>query len=396
LKSQNLVFLSKNDPMIGRQISLSITGRLPDSKVIILLGPRQAGKTTLLKSLVKGQDRKSLWLNGDYSDVRELFVHPSAEKFRAVFGDNQLVVIDEAQRIEDIGLCLKIMVDEIRGVKIIASGSSSFELANKVNEPLTGRKWEYTLYPLSIEELFHYSGILEEKRLLEHRLVYGFYPDVVNNPADSREILTELANSYLYKDILTWEKVQKPAALEKLVQALAFQVGNEVSYHELGKMVGLDNETVERYIGFLEKAFIVFRLPSFSRNLRNELNKSRKIYFYDNGLRNAAIQQFSPAGLRSDIGALWENFLISERIKYLGNNRIFANRYFWRTQNQQEIDYIEERDGILNAFEFKWNPTTKAYLPKTFQRAYPEHRFEIVNRENYQGFVCTLERSNVN
>jgi len=319
-------------------------------------------------------------------------VYPSSDKFRTLFGDNQLVVIDEAQRIEDIGLCLKIMVDSLPDVKVIASGSSSFELANKVNEPLTGRKWEYTLYPLAIEEMYNHSGVLEEKRLLEHRLVYGFYPDVVNNPADSREILTELANSYLYKDILTWERVQKPAALEKLVQALAFQVGNEVSYHELGKVVGLDNETVERYIGFLEKAFIVFRLPSFSRNLRNELNKSRKIYFYDNGLRNAAIQQFSPAGLRSDIGALWENFLISERIKFQGNNRIFTNRYFWRTQNQQEIDYIEERDGILNAFEFKWNPAAKAYLPKTFQRAYPEHRFEIVNRENYPGFTALLQR----
>jgi uncharacterized protein len=373
--------------MIARQITLSITDRLSDSKVILLLGPRQAGKTTLLKSLVADQGKKFLWLNGDYSDVRELFVQPSADKFRTVFNDNEIVVIDEAQRIEDIGLCLKIMVDEIPGVKIIASGSSSFELANKVNEPLTGRKWEYTLYPLAIEEMYHQSGMLEENRLLEHRLVYGFYPDVVNNPADAREILTELANSYLYKDILTWERVQKPAALEKLVQALAFQVGSEVSYHELGKVVGLNNETVERYIGFLEKAFIVFRLPSFSRNLRNELNKSRKIYFYDNGLRNAAIQQFSPAGLRSDIGALWENFLISERMKFHGNNRVFANRYFWRTQNQQEIDYIEERDGILSAFEFKWNPATKAYLPKTFGRAYPEHRFEIVNRENYQGFV---------
>jgi hypothetical protein len=180
---------------------------------------------------------------------------------------------------------------------------------------------------------------------------------------------------------------KKPAALEKLVQALAFQVGNEVSYNELSKVVGLDNETVERYIGFLEKAFIVFRLPSFSRNLRSELNKSRKIFFYDNGLRNATIQQFSPVGLRSDIGALWENFLISERIKYSGNSRLFANRFFWRTQSQQEIDYLEEKDGVLHAFEFKWSSTKKAYLPKTFQKAYPEHRFEIINRENYQGFI---------
>ena len=373
--------------MIERLIGESILGRLTDPKAIIVLGPRQAGKTTLLKALVKGQSVKSLWLNGDFVDVRELFVNPDSDKFRAVFGDHTLVVIDEAQRIENIGLCLKIIVDEIPGIKIIASGSSSFELANKVNEPLTGRKWEYTLFPLSFQELCHNSSALEENRLLEHRLVYGYYPDVVNNMTDSREILTELANSYLYKDILTWEKVQKPAALEKLVQALAFQVGNEVSYNELSKVVGLDNETVERYIGFLEKAFIVFRLPSFSRNLRSELNKSRKIFFYDNGLRNAAIQQFSPVGLRSDIGALWENFLISERLKYLGNNRLFANRFFWRTQSQQEIDYLEEKDGILHAFEFKWSSTKKAYLPKTFQKAYPEHRFEIISRENYQGFI---------
>jgi len=347
--------------MIKRQIGEKILSRLSDAKAIILLGPRQAGKTTLLKSLIKGQDKKLLWLNGDYSDVREMFVNPNADNFRAVFGDNQIVVIDEAQRIENIGVCLKIIVDEIPGVKIIASGSSSFELANKVNEPMTGRKWDYTLFPLSYQELCQFTSVSEENRLLGHRLVYGYYPDVVNNPADSKEILIELANSYLYKDILTWEKVHKPAALEKLVQAIAFQVGNDVSYHELSKVVGLDNETVERYIGFLEKAYIVFRLPSFSRNLRNELNKSRKIYFYDNGLRNAAIQHFSPAGLRQDIGALWENFLISERLKYLGNNRLFANRFFWRTRSQQEIDYIEERDGILHAFEFKWNRVEFAF-----------------------------------
>ena len=319
--------------MIERQISDNILKRLSDSKAIILLGPRQAGKTTLLRELVKNQELKSLWLNGDYADVREMFNNPNGEKFQVLFGDNRLVVIDEAQRIGNIGLCLKIIVDELPGIKVIASGSSSFELANKVNEPMTGRKWEYSLYPLSYQELCKFNGVLEENRLLEHRLVYGYYPDVVNNPADSREILTELANSYLYKDILTWEKVQKPAALEKLVQALAFQTGNEVSYHELSKIVGLDNETVERYIGFLEKAYIVFRLPSFSRNLRNELTKSRKIYFYDNGLRNAVIQQFSPAALRQDIGPLWENFLVSERIKYLGNNRIFTNRFFFHNFN---------------------------------------------------------------
>eukprot|EP01035_Chromulina_nebulosa_P040785 gene40785-55132_t len=340
---------------VERQLLAQMEQRLKGNKAIILLGPRQVGKTTLINQLAEKTGGETLWLNGDEADVREALTNTTSTKLRALIGKNTLVIIDEAQRVENIGLCLKLITDNIKGVKVIASGSSSFDLANKINEPLTGRKWEFTLFPLSYNEMCQHHGLLDENRLLEHRLVYGYYPDVVTNPGDEQEILKQLSDSYLYKDILTWENIQKPERLEKLVQALAFQVGSEVSYNELGQQTGLDNETVERYIHLLEKAFIVFRLPSFSRNLRNELKKSRKIYFYDNGLRNAVIKQFNALAFRNDVGALWENFLVTERMKTLEYQRVFANRYFWRTHAQQEIDYIEERGGQLHAYEFKWN-----------------------------------------
>ena len=300
-----------------------------------------------------------------------------------------MLVIDEAQRIENIGLCIKLIVDNLPNVKVLATGSSAFELANRINEPLTGRKWEYLLLPFSYEEMCIHSGELEERRLLENRLIYGYYPDVVNSPGDEQPILKQLSSSYLYKDILTWQQIQKPAQLEKLVQALAFQVGNEVSFHELGQLCGLDNQTVERYVDLLEKAFIVFRLGSLRRNLRNELKKSRKIYFYDNGLRNAIINNFNPMNLRADTGALWENFLVSERQKRLAYHEISVNRYFWRTHAQQEIDYIEERNGQLHAFEFKWNTTAKARIPKTFTRAYPDSTGKIITPDNLQDFLLS-------
>src|SRR5690606_6271522 len=290
--------------------------------------------------------------NGDEADVRTLLENPTSTKLKAIIGKAKTWVIDEAQRIENIGLCMKLVVDNIKGTKMIATGSSAFELANRINEPLTGRKWEYYLYPLSYGEMVEHHGLLDEKRLLSHRLIYGYYPEVVLHPGEEGERLKELTGSYLYKDLLTWENIQKPDKMERLLQALAFQVGSEVSYNEIGQWVGLDNQTVERYIGLLEKAFIVFRLGSLSRNLRNELKKSRKIYFHDNGLRNAVINDFNPVNLRNDTGALWENFLMSERIKWLGYQRLFTNRYFWRTTVQQEIDYVEERDGVMQAYEF--------------------------------------------
>lgn len=249
---------------------------------------------------------------------------------------------------------------------------------------------EYQLYPLSFEEMVQDHGQIEENRLISHRLIYGYYPEVVTAAGNEKEILHQLSDSYLFKDILMWEKIKKPEKLIKLLRALAFQVGSEVSYNELGQTVGLNNETIEKYIQLLEKTFIIFRLGAFSRNLRKELSRGRKIYFYDNGIRNALIANFALPQLRSDTGALWENFLISERKKYLHYHGIWCNSYFWRTQDQQEIDYIEERDGKLHAFEFKLNPLKKARLSKTFSRAYPEHSFSVINKNNYYEFLSSL------
>lgn len=373
--------------MIYRQVLDRMNSKMMDQKVLILYGPRQAGKTTLLHMLADTIDENIRWWNGDEPDHRIQLQNPTSTELRAMIGDSKLIFIDEAQRIENIGLCIKLIVDNIKGVKIIASGSSAFELANKISEPLTGRKWEFFLYPFSYQELATQNNAEAENRLLERRMIYGYYPDLVNNPGDESGILRELAGSYLYKDILTWERIQKPDKLERLVQALALQLGSEVSYNELGQFCGIDNETVEKYITLLEKAFVVFRLPSFSRNLRNELKKSRKIYFYDNGIRNAVINQFGPLGLRSDAGQLWENFLVSGRLKMMSNAGLHVNRYFWRTTSQQEIDLIEEIDGKISAFEMKWNPGKKAAISKTFQKAYPEADLHLITPRNYHSFL---------
>lgn len=373
--------------MIDRDITQSVHGRLADEKAIILLGPRQVGKSTLLKQLAPAFQQKVVEWSGDDADVRTLLANPTATMLRQYIGAAKTLVIDEAQRIENIGLCIKLIVDQIPGVKVIATGSSAFDLANRINEPLTGRKWEYRLYPFSFGEMVNHHGFMEENRLLNHRLIYGYYPEIVNNPGEEEVRLKQLSSSYLYKDILTWERIQKPDKMERLVQALAFQLGNEVSFNELGQLTGLDNETTEKYVDLLEKSFIVFRLGSLSRNLRNELKKSRKFYFYDNGLRNAVINQFSPVALRQDIGALWENFVVSERVKYLAYREINCNRYFWRTHAQQEVDYIEERNGRMNAYEFKWNVNTKARFPKTFLDAYPGTETHILTPENFQAFL---------
>tara|TARA_R110002073_G_scaffold319700_1_gene494481 strand:- start:12941 stop:14068 length:1128 start_codon:yes stop_codon:yes gene_type:complete len=371
--------------IIKRHLTPIINNKLQDTKTIVLLGPRQVGKTTLFATNFVNQ--KTLILNGDDSDVRLQLGDASSTYLKQLIGNKTRLIIDEAQRIENIGLLLKILHDQLPNIKVLATGSSAFELANQINEPLTGRKWEYKLYPISINEMIQHHSLIEESRLLQHRLIYGWYPDVINNPGNEKEILAQLSDSYLYKDILTWEDIKKPQKLETLVQALAFQIGNQVSYHELGKIVGLNNETVERYINLLEKAFIVFRLPSLSRNLRNELKKSRKIYFYDVGIRNAVIKNWNPVNLRQDIGALWENFLIVERLKYKANTQLLTNDYFWRNQAQQEIDYVEDYNGILHAYEFKWNANKKAYFSKSFIKAYPNHQLMIVNSSNYLEFI---------
>lgn len=338
--------------MIDRILHKNISEKLFQSKAIILLGPRQVGKTTLLKKIAEAYNNV-LWLNADNIEDRELLDQSSASRLKALIGNNKIVIIDEAQRIKDIGIKLKLVIDETKDIQLIATGSSSFELANQINEPLTGRKFEYNMFPLSFSELVNHNNLLDELKMLNHRLIYGSYPDVINNTGNEKEILQQLANSYLYKDILEWNKIKKTDKIIKLLQALSFQVGNQVSYHELGQIVGLNSETVESYINLLEQSYVIFRLKSFSRNLRNELKKSHKIYFYDNGVRNSLIANYNSINLRNDIGALWENFLISERIKYCNYNKLYSNKYFWRTHSGQEIDYIEERDGKLFAYEFK-------------------------------------------
>ena len=372
--------------MIKRKLAEIIKNKLNKGKAIIILGARQVGKTTLLKIIFKN-DTEVMWLNGDELDIQELFSTISATRLKTIFGNKKTIVIDEAQKIKDVGLRLKLITDQIPEVQLVATGSSAFELANQVNEPLTGRKWEYTMYPISFEEMVNHHGLLEEKRLLPHRMVFGYYPDVINNLGSEKEILKQLSNSYLYKDVLLLEQIKKPEGLIKLLQGLAFQVGSQVSYNELSKLCGLDAKTVDKYIVLLEQSFIIFRIGSFSRNLRSELKKSRKIYFYDNGIRNALIANFNQLEMRQDVGALWENFVFSERMKYIQYHQKWINTWYWRTKEQKEIDCIEETDGQLFGYEFKWQSNARVRAPKLFLNTYPQSQFKIIHKDNIEEFL---------
>jgi len=380
--------------MIKRAIARSFVDHFFKGKALLLFGPRQSGKTTLVKEILRNRKERILELNGDEPDVRELLSNTTSTRLKTIVGAAKVVVIDEAQRIQNIGLTLKLFVDQLKNVQVIASGSSSFELAGKISEPLTGRKYEFLLYPLSFGEMAKHHGMIEEKRLLEHRLIFGSYPEIVVKPGEEKELLKLLAESYLYKDLLTLDKMKKPAILEKIVRALALQIGNEVSYHEVGQLVGADNETVEKYISLLEQAYVVFRLPALSRSVRNEIKKGKKIYFYDNGVRNAVIGNFLPLQSRTDMGHLWENYLVSERIKLLHNERLEARGYFWRTTQQQEIDYIEEREEKLTAFEFKWNQKSKVRFPKTFLDNYEVGKTMLVTPKNLEDFCRITQKAN--
>ncbi len=373
--------------MIKRTLEGVIEKKLSDGKAIILFGARQTGKSTLIQLIKEKLPNPIAFWNGDETDIRSMLEKPTSTQLKLLIGNNKTLVIDEAQRIENIGLCIKLITDNIKDVKVIATGSSSFELANKINEPLTGRKWEFHLYPLSFGEMVAQTSLLEERRLLNNRLIFGYYPEIVTAKGNEQALLKQLANSYLYKDILTWERIQKPDKLEKLLQALAYQTAQLISYNELGQLCGLNSETVEKYIDLLEKAFIVFRLPAFSRNLRNELKKSYKIYFYDNGIRNAIINQFNPVNLRNDIGQLWENWFISERLKFVNNSERYASRFFWRTLAQQEVDYVEDSEGLITAFECKWNPKSSGSVSKVFMNAYPNAQTHVVHPENVEQFL---------
>ena len=376
--------------MISRLISKTLTSALARKKVIIFLGARQTGKTTLLTHCIK-QLENTLWLNGDEYDVQQIFQNATSIQLKNAIGNHKTVVIDEAQRIFNIGIALKLIYDHFPEIQLIATGSSAFDLKNKLNEPLTGRKLEYHLFPFCFQELVNHHGLFIEKRNLTTRLVFGSYPEVINNAGNEISILKSLADSYLYKDILMLDSVKKPEKLINLLQALALQIGSEVSYNEIGNLIGIDSKTVENYINLLEKSFIIFKLNSLNRNARNELKLSKKIYFYDNGIRNAVINNFQVAAIRQDIGALFENYLVSERVKANNYNNSYAKNYFWRTKDQQEIDYVEEYDGKFMAYEFKWNENKKVRFSKTFTNAYPETECTSISPANFEDFLIVNE-----
>lgn len=373
--------------MITRLLEKTIFEKIGKGKVIIILGARQTGKTTLSKKILSQETNHPLFLNADKPLVQKQLETRSIEDYKQLFGESKLIFIDEAQRIKNIGVVLKLIVDEIPEVQLIVTGSSAFELANTVNEPLTGRKFEYKLYPISWIELVNHTNFIDALSQLNQRIIYGMYPEVITNGGNEKETLLNLTESYLYKDIIAFQKIRKPEFVQKLLQALAFQIGREVSYNELSNLLQIDRKTIIHYIDLLEKAYVIFRLPSFSRNLRTELSKKIKIFFYDTGIRNALIEDFKPVNLRNDIGALWENFVIAERIKSNHYNLRYCKNYFWRTHQKQEIDYIEESDGFLNAYEIKWNPHAKVKIPKTFKESYPNSDIMVITPENFTKII---------
>ncbi len=369
--------------LIKRIIQPKIEASLFKGKAIIIYGARQVGKTTLVKEIQKKFVAASLYLNCDEPDIRAALTNTTSTELKAYFGTKKIIIIDEAQRVENIGLTLKLLVDAFPELQIIATGSSSFELSNRIVEPLTGRAFEFLLYPFSSEELGEQYAPLEIKRLLEQRLIYGMYPEIVEQTENIATRLKNIARSYAYKDILFYQHIRNPDILEKLLSALALQIGHEVSYSELAKLLSINRVTVENYVAILEKAFIIFRLRPYSTNPRKELAKLRKIYFYDTGIRNALINNLNPLNLRSDAGALWKNFWILERLKNNHNHGRDARAYFWRNYQKQEIDYIEEANGKLAAFECKWSVTKPARAPSGWRALYPGASFTAVHPGNF-------------
>lgn len=368
-----------------RTIQPAIEKALHQGKAIVIYGARQVGKTTLIRALQEKFPGDSLYLNCDEPDIRGSLSDRTSTELRRMLGTKTLILIDEAQRVRNIGLTLKLLVDTFPDIQLIATGSSSFDLSNNLAEPLTGRKVEFHLYPLSVEEYLTDSSLRERQRTLEHILRYGMYPGVLSGD-DPGNSLLEITRSYLYKDVLEFQTVKNPDLLHKLLQALALQIGGEVSYNELGTMLGIDKDTVNRYVSLLEQGYVVFHLPPYSRNHRKELGRQRKIYFYDLGVRNALINNFNPLEMRQDVGMLWENFFVSERRKYVHNRRRYPNMYFWRTYDGKEIDYLEDENGALTGFECKWR-NESWHVPSSFLAAYPESQVHLVNRTSVWDYV---------
>jgi uncharacterized protein len=368
--------------MIERTISKSIQERLFGEKAIVILGPRQSGKTTLMMKILEQFPDIGRYFDCDELETRRLFSAENVSTLKSIIGNHSLILLDEAQKIANAGLTIKLIVDNLPEVQVIASGSSAFELSDKLSEPLTGRKWEYQLLPFSFQELSHHTSVLQEISALKLRLLFGSYPEVVNHPRAESEILGEICSSYLYKDVFQLHDIRKPELVENLLIALAHQVSAEVSFNELSQLLSSDPATIERYILLLERAFIIFRLTSYSTNQRNEIKRSRKIYFYDNGIRNALLADFRPIELRDDIGKLWENYIVSEFRKRNNNHRIQTRSHFWRSISSGEIDYLELKNAQFNAFEIKWSSRKKPRV-KSFLNLYPEANVHIVNPDNY-------------
>lgn len=373
--------------MFDRYLKSKIEESLFKGKLIMLLGPRQTGKTTLIRQIVGEQTGSSLYLTGDDPAVRTRLTDISLAALQTIVGNHRIIVLDEAQRITNIGITLKLIADHFPQTQIIATGSSSFDLANQINEPLTGRKTVFHLFPISWHEWAQQSGTIHAESDLEQRLLYGMYPEVLMRPGEEKEVLAELASDNLYKDLLSFAPIRKPELLVQLLQALALQIGSEVSWNELSNLLKADKQTVSNYVTALEQAFVIFRLGPFSRNLRQEIATTRKVYFYDLGIRNALIGNFAPLHGRADKGAMWENFVISERLKYNRYaRRHFLNTYFWRTKQGQEIDYLEEEDGLFQAYEIKWDGKKARHLPASFSHAYPNTQFETLSTEGFAWF----------
>lgn len=372
---------------IQRQIENELHNDCFKGKIIVILGARQVGKSTLIKMLVAHQKEAVLWLDGEEADVHLLLQNSNSERLAQIVGNHKIIVIDEAQKINAIGNVLKLFADYLKDIQVIASGSSAFELRNSLNEPLTGRKFEYQLFPISFKEMVNHTNLLQEIRQLPQRLLYGYYPEIVTNVGSEQRLLKFLSESYLYKDVFLFGGIKKPEKILELLKLLAWQIGSEVNYNELSKILKIDNQTVESYIHMLEQAFVIYRLNAFHTNQRNELKKSKKIYFNDLGIRNALINDFRAVEVRNDAGNLFENFVINEMRKQNEYQQVYANFYFWRSTDQKEIDLVIEKDNVLHTYEIKWNPNKKATLTKSFSNIYQNYTFEIIHKDNFFEFI---------
>lgn len=380
-------------PLIQRDLASILTERLHSSnKIMIVYGARQVGKTTLINQILEKYQGSVLRVDADQEMYLDVLSSRDRSRLERLVSGYGLVFIDEAQRIPDIGINLKILHDQFPGLKVIATGSSTFELANRVSEPLTGRTWTYNLFPIAVSEWRHTHNLFELDVRLDEFLQFGMYPEVFSlpNAADKKEYLINLSRAYLYKDVLELEDIKYAGKIRDLLRLLAYQTGSLVSFSELGANLGLSTPTVQRYVDLLEKAFVIFRLTGYSRNLRKEIVKNPKVYFFDLGVRNAILENFNPPDKRPDKGALWENFLLLERMKSMAYRRQSANRFFWRTYTGAELDYVEEAGGTLAGFEFKWGQKT-GKAPSTWLDTYKEASYQCINRENYLGFLLSEE-----